>query len=311
MVKPSFARFVAPVVFGLFVVAGGARADDGSLTLTGASLNFSLQSGSTGTLVIDGSSIANGTVLQLAAGAYTFGGGSSVVGVAGTFTLLDLSPSSTITFSNVSGTSGATLTLNSTFNPGGSAAYLTVSAVGSTTTSIIGATTVTVGGASDTQATSLLLSGASMTFDLASTTSHDQVDVGTLGSVSFSNTVLTLNEVGTTLGTGTYTLFTAGTAGSYSGLVVDGNGAISGGLTLSSSTLNGMNTALSLSGGDIVLTLSAAPEPSSLALSLLGLGAAAFTLTLRRRRPVPAATSGPAGSWPVGDGPASGSSRPS
>ncbi|HWL55014.1 MAG TPA: autotransporter-associated beta strand repeat-containing protein [Chthoniobacteraceae bacterium] len=125
-----------------------------------------------------------------------------------------------------------------------------------------------------------------LAFELASGLLSDQLVIQSesAGSVSFEGTTtLHLSPLaGVTLEEGDYILFQAGGDDIYTGLTVDGEHRITGGLLIGPG-LAGYQSSLWLNDGDIVLSLQAIPEPSSLAM-LSAMAALIVIGRFRRRR---------------------------
>jgi len=113
---------------------------------------------------------------------------------------------------------------------------------------------------------------------LQSDTVHFANDFGSY--IIFTETTINFSDLsGGALASGAYTLFSSDNPGAYINLTVDANNRITDGLLIGSGLNAYPGSTLSLSGGNIVLTL--VPEPSA---ALFLLGGLSGLLGLRRRR---------------------------
>ena len=227
---------------------------------------FNVTKAGTGTLVFNGN-LNNGT--------------STVVVNAGTFILNGTNAYTGATTINagtllVNGSIAGTVTVNSTGTFGGSGTASGAATAASGSFLSAGASSGAVGTLtfSSTLDISGLASGTGgLLFDLAGTGASDKI-VLTSGALSIGSGVLDLDDFSfTTLGgygVGTYTLLSTSTS------IV---GTLGSNLT---GTVGGLNGVLSISGNDLVLTVSAIPEPATYA-ALAGLGVLGLAV-LRRRR---------------------------
>lgn len=253
---------------------GGARtwAVNNSTTVAFAN-NWSGNAGTNVTKAGTGTLVFNGNLNN---------GASNVVVTAGTFILNGVNAYTGTTTINagtllVNGSLSAssTVTVNAgTFGGSGTASGAATAASGSFLSA--GASSGTVG--TLTFGSTLDISGLAggtggLLFDLAGTGASDKITL-TSGALSIGSGVLNLDDFSfTTLGgygVGTYTLLSTSTS------IV---GTLGSNLT---GTVGGLNGELSISGNDLVLTVSAIPEPATYA-ALAGLGVLGLAV-LRRRR---------------------------
>lgn len=137
----------------------------------------------------------------------------------------------------------------------------------------------------NTGATSVLSlgSGAIFRMELGAGLQADRVSLlnGTPGDFAFANNVVNFTDLtGGILAAGNYTLFSADTAGAYSGLTFSGN-TIIGGLTIGSGLASYGGSTLQIDGNNIVLAV--VPEPGAFLSLLGGFGTLAGLRRFRRR----------------------------
>ena len=222
----------------------------------------------TGTLVFTGNLTSTGVGVVVSAGTFILNGSAN-------------------SYTGTTAINGGTLLINGTKSGTGTVAVNSTGALGGSG-NIAGATTAASGsflspgstsGAAGTLAftTSLDISGLAsgtggLLFNLGSTAASDKI---TAASHTFGSGVLAFSDFSfTTLsgfGAGIYTLLSSSTSITGSSLGTNLSG-----------TVGGLNGALSISGNDIVLTVSAIPEPATYA-AIAGAGLLGFAI-LRRRR---------------------------
>lgn len=188
---------------------------------------------------------------------------------------------------SIRGTSGvsvtsATLGGNGTIAPGGSGG-ITVAASGRISPGMPetngGLGTLTIDSGENTAASVLSLSsGAKFVFQLGAEFTSDRVALinAATGDLVFNNNTIDFSDLtGGLLGIGSYPLFTADTAGAFSGLTTAADGTIAGGLAIGSGLNAYPGSSLQLVDQQIVLNV--IPEPNTAgsliggALMLLGL----------------------------------------
>lgn len=239
-------------------------------TWTGNS-TWNVTKAGTGTLVFNGNLTSSGVGVVVSAGTFILNGS------ANSYTGTTAVNGGTLLINGIKSGTG-TVAVNSTGILGGSGT------VGGAVTAASGAF-ISAGASSGAAGTltfssTLDISGLAagtggLLFDLGATGASDKV-VLTSGALSIGTGVLDLNDFSfSTLsgyGPGTYTLFSSSTS------IV---GTMGSNLT---GTIGGLSGALSISGNDLVLTVSAIPEPSVYALAggVLSLGLA--WVQRRRRR---------------------------
>lgn len=209
----------------------------------------------------------------------TYNGGTQVTGGK---LLIDNSSGSGTGTGNVAVSAGGVLGGTGIIKPTGANGVTVSGAIAPGNTGSVGK--LTIDGGSTTAAQLLSFApGATLQFTLGTGLSSSNLTIlnSAAGGLQFNNTTIDLFDLtGGNLASGTYSLITANNANVFSGLITDGSGDITGGLSLGN-TLPGETASLSLSGATIDLTLSAAavPEPSTWALIGFGL----LLLTQRRK----------------------------
>jgi len=259
-----------------------------------------ITSGSTGTLTINNGNGANFS------GTITEAGGVGRINVTktglGTQTL-----SGDNSYTGTTTVNGGALFLNGASNGTGSyTVNATLGGSGTITTATASTFTVNGGGsiapgasagaigdltfdgANRAGTVATFASGATFTFDINSTSETSDTIVlsnGETGDFVFNSNVINITVVGSLLEGQVYTLFSATAGDNFSGLTVDGGtGRITAGLSFTG--LGGAfqtNSFLELSGGDIILGITAIPEPHEYAIAI---GALLLLVVLKRRRRV-------------------------
>jgi len=252
----AFQRTDSALSFSNVISGSGsvAQRGTGKVTLTGTNTYTGGTSITAGTLAL-----GNAAALGSSSGALSVSGGT-----------LDLAGYS-VTASSLTGSSSAT---GSLINTSATAASVTASALTPGGNGTVGA--LVVGGSGSVGTTTLVLTNAVLTFDIASNSSYDTITLGSAGAIAFSGTTLNLNYIGSSLSAGSFILISAANSSQITN---------PSGLTLGTTTINGLTAALSFdAAGDVVLNLTGAAVPEPATWLLLGCGGALLLFRRNVRR---------------------------
>lgn len=279
---------VAGSVPSKVIVSGGGTAAEVGIALAGSRtflINDVTGSPAVDFLVsaeLENSDSGNGELVKMGAGTMQIAADTSYTGATyineGTL-LISASLNGT---SNVTVSEGATLGGSGTIAPGSSGS-INVLEGGIIAPGIGGLGTLTIDSLSSGANNVLLLApDATFVFELNAGLQSDKIALtnGSSGDIAFGgNTINFLDLSSGTLANGRYTLFTADVQDAYSGLTMDAQGFISGGLTIGSGLAAYAGSTLQVVENDIVLNV--IPEPASFATLA---GGVAMLLGMRRRR---------------------------
>lgn len=279
---------VAGSVPSKVIMSGGATAAEVGIALAGSRtflINDVTGSPAVDFLVsaeLENGASATGELVKMGAGTMQIAADTSYTGATyineGTL-IISASLNGT---SNVTVSEGATLGGSGTIVPGGSGS-INVLKDGIIAPGIGGLGTLTIDSLSSGASNVLLLApDATFVFELNAGLQSDKIALtnGSYGDIAFGgNTINFLDLSSGTLANGRYTLFTADVQDAYSGLTMDAQGFISGGLTIGSGLAAYAGSTLQVVENDIVLNV--IPEPASFATLAGGI---AMLLGMRRRR---------------------------
>ncbi|MEO6845689.1 MAG: autotransporter-associated beta strand repeat-containing protein [Chthoniobacterales bacterium] len=244
-----------------------------TLTLTGIQGAITPVSSNFGGTLVDG--LSGTTALTLSGGTHKFTGANTYSGgttvAAGAKFIASNTTGSATGVGNVNIAVGATLAGSGILAPTGTNSITVLGTLAPGDIEVIN--TLSLDGSSNSAAHLLTLgTGATLEFDLDVSLASDRIALlsNSVGGISFNDNVINFTDLSDgNLAYGSYTLFTAPNLTDYSGLTVDGNGNIIGGLTIGTG-VSDFNANLSYSGNNIVLNLAAVPEPSTWLLLVIG-----------------------------------------
>lgn len=274
----------------------------GTLTV-GGNITTDTEATNVDTITLNGATLdlTNGTIGSAAAPIDTFnfqsgtlrnvmefnGGGAITKSTAGTATL-----SGTNTFTGLLNISGGTLNLNGTAS-GNSGVFVGANArlagTGTITPAGTGAVSVAAGGEiapgdggigtltinsglSNAANVVSLASGAELTFEVNAGIASDRLGLvsAATGDLLFGGNVINFLDLSNgVLSSGAYTLFSSDAPNAFAGLISDGNGFITSGLSIGAGLENYSGASLQLLGNNVVLNI--IPEPTSGSMASIAL----------------------------------------
>ncbi len=270
------------------IVSGGADASQSGIALSG-SRTFTINDVTNSPAVdfsvaaeLENSDSNNGALVKEGLGTMQINADTSYTGST------NVNAGTLLVSAGLNGTTGVTVSTgavlggNGTIAPGGSGS-ISVLADGVIAPGVGGIGTLTINSANTSAFGALFLNeGAKFTFELGTGLQSDKISLlnGASSDIFFGGNTINFSDLSSgVLAQGSYTLFSADIADAYAGLITDGSGFISEGLTIGTGLEAYAGSTLQVVGNDIVLNV--VPEPATFASLAGGMG---LLLGMRRRR---------------------------